>query len=286
MQEGFDANDIARRRKRDDSDSSDDPTVGERATDQTVVLGWTQLFETGLGAGSRASTSPCVVSFEVVNQPRMMWRLRTFGINQALTTLALVSNDSRSRILDLAVAAIDIGGESAVRVNHIAADAGVTPPVIYHHFGSRDGLVIAAQVTRYARRPLSDLKWIQDEIAKCATRDELREVFHATWTRIVSGRMDSRWARASALGSAFGRPELEVAIAAAQDEIVDELYDILEPCRERGWFRPGIDLRSTVAWQHSLLIGRIYVERGQASVDVQEWDRLTFEALSNAFFGG
>jgi AcrR family transcriptional regulator len=44
-----------------------------------------------------------------------------------------VAEDNGAKILDLAVAAIDARGESAVRVNHIAEEAGVTPPVLYYH---------------------------------------------------------------------------------------------------------------------------------------------------------
>jgi len=51
----------------------------------------------------------------------------------------------RERILELAVEAIDRGGEEAIRVNDIAADAGVTVPTLYRHFDSREGLVEAAQ---------------------------------------------------------------------------------------------------------------------------------------------
>ncbi|MBU3700811.1 MAG: helix-turn-helix transcriptional regulator [Acidimicrobiia bacterium] len=59
-----------------------------------------------------------------------------------------MADDNRTKILDMAVDMIDAGGEAAIRVNHIVAAIGVTPPVLYHHFGSRDGLVIAAQVER------------------------------------------------------------------------------------------------------------------------------------------
>ncbi|MFM8303205.1 MAG: hypothetical protein ACKOA9_02720 [Actinomycetota bacterium] len=106
-----------------------------------------------------------------------------------------------------------------------------------------------------------------------------------TWTRSLARRAQSRWVRTSALGSADARPELEAAIAAAQDAIVTELVRILEPCRARGWLRPGIDLVSTVAWHHSLLVGRVHIERGQQMVDPDEWDRLTLDALVRGFFG-
>jgi len=196
-----------------------------------------------------------------------------------------VSNDVADKILDLAVTAIDAGGEAAIRVNDIAAEAGVTPPTLYYHFGSRDGLVVAAQVARYTRRTFEDISRIGAAVASCTTSDELRGVLVTTWTRSLAERAQNRWLRTNALGSAYARPELEAAIAKAQDEIVSHLCRILEPCRERGWLRTGIDLTSTVAWHHSLLIGRVHIEHGQLQVDPAEWDRLTLEALVHAFFG-
>jgi len=196
-----------------------------------------------------------------------------------------MSEDSRSRILELAVDAIDAGGEAAIRVNEIVAEAGVTPPVLYYHFGSRDGLVIAAQVERYARRPFSDIEAIQRAAARCRSSDDLRTMLVTTWKRSLAERAPSRWRRASSLGSAYARPELEASIAAAQDEIVADLVHVLEPFRDKGWLRPGIDLVSTVAWHHSVLVGRVHIERGQRLVDPDEWDRLTIDALTHAFFG-
>lgn len=196
-----------------------------------------------------------------------------------------MTSDIRARILDLAVTAIDHGGEAAVRVNHIVAEAGVTPPVLYYHFGSRDGLVIAAQVARYSRRVVADTEAIGQAVAACTSRDELRTTLVGTWTRIIAERVDSRWVRTSALGSAFARPDLVAAIAASQDEIIAGLCRVLEPCLERGWFRPGIDLVSAVAWQHSILMGRVNIEHGQMNVDPAEWDRLTLDAFVRAFFG-
>ena len=196
-----------------------------------------------------------------------------------------MGDDNRARILDLAVAAIDAGGEAAIRVNHIVAEVGCTPPVLYYHFGSRDGLVIAAQVERYTRQTRSDVAAIGRAVARCTSSDELRDVLVITWSRSLAERAESRWRRTSVVGSAYARPELAAAVAREQDEIVDDLVAILEPCRERGWLRPGIDLMSTVAWHHSLLIGRVHIEHGQQRVDPAEWDRLTLDSLTQAFFG-
>lgn len=196
-----------------------------------------------------------------------------------------VTVDTRTRILDLAVAAIDAGGEAAVRVNHIVAEAGVTPPVLYHHFGSRDGLVIAAQVARYSRRAIADTEWVTEILAACTSSADVRAALITIWTNVIAGRVESRWVRTSALGSAFARPELEAAIAQAQDDVIAGLSRALEPCWERGWLRPGLDLVTAVAWQHSVLMGRVNIERGQTLGDPDEWDRLTLDAFLRVFFG-
>lgn len=104
-------------------------------------------------------------------------------------------------------------------------------------------------------------------------------------SRWLAGRPLSRYRRTNGFGSAYTRPELEAAVAQAQDDIVTELCRVLELCVEKDWLRPGIDLASTVAWHLSVLIGRVYIEHGQANVDPAEWDGLTLEAVERAFFG-
>ncbi len=195
-----------------------------------------------------------------------------------------MADDNRAKILDLAIAAIDASGESAVRVNHICDEAGVTPPVLYYHFGNRDGLVIAAQIERYSRRTEADIAAIARAVARCESSDDLRQALRITWTRSLAERSESRWRRTNVLGSAYARPELEAAVADAQDKIIEGLVEILEPCRAKGWLRPEIDLASTIAWHHSLLIGRVHIEHGSRLGNADEWDRLTLQALQHAFF--
>lgn len=196
-----------------------------------------------------------------------------------------MADDNRTKILDFAVAAIDAGGEAAVRVHDIAAQAGISVPVIYHYFGNRNGLVIAAQAERFTRQSRADVNAIGRAVAKCSTRDELRAALRITWERALAQRTENRWRRISVLGSAYARPELEAAVARAQDDIVALFAAILTPCRNRGWLLAGIDLPTTIAWQHGLLLGRVFIERGTLEGDPLEWDRLTLDALDRAFFG-
>ena len=55
----------------------------------------------------------------------------------------LPREDAQRAILDAAEKRLREGGPEAVRVQHVAADLGVTDAAIHHHFGSRRGLMEA-----------------------------------------------------------------------------------------------------------------------------------------------
>jgi AcrR family transcriptional regulator len=50
---------------------------------------------------------------------------------------------SQAAILDAAEVLLAAGGASGIRLQQVAADAGVSHPTVLHHFGSREGLVTA-----------------------------------------------------------------------------------------------------------------------------------------------
>src|ERR1700736_5838388 len=51
--------------------------------------------------------------------------------------------ETRDAILEAAQRRLLAGGPEAIRLQEIAADAGISHPAILHHFGSREGLVEA-----------------------------------------------------------------------------------------------------------------------------------------------
>jgi AcrR family transcriptional regulator len=54
---------------------------------------------------------------------------------------------ARAAILDAAERHLVFGGPSGIRLQEVAADAGVSHPTVLHHFGTREGLVKAV-ITR------------------------------------------------------------------------------------------------------------------------------------------
>ncbi len=76
----------------------------------------------------------------------------------ASTSRAVSAEATRRRLLDAAIRRFAADGLQA-SFDAIAADAGATKGALYHHFGSKDGLVQAVYreaVNRHARRVLDD----------------------------------------------------------------------------------------------------------------------------------
>jgi AcrR family transcriptional regulator len=53
------------------------------------------------------------------------------------------ADEARDEILDAAERTLRDGGPSAIRLQEIAAQVGISHPAVLHHFGSREGLVAA-----------------------------------------------------------------------------------------------------------------------------------------------
>ena len=120
---------------------------------------------------------------------------------------------THQKILDEAIRIIEANGEAGLRVHDIEVAVDVTPPSIYHFFGSRDGLVSAAQAERLVRS-FAEFNAVSDSILSgVSSRAELREAVRNILTMIYDpSRSLPRQQRLFALGSAEGRPELAVIL--------------------------------------------------------------------------
>ena len=192
----------------------------------------------------------------------------------------------RERILELAVEAIDAGGEEAIRVNDIAAEAGVTVPTLYRHFGSRDGLVEAAQTYRFRKTQFVDSSVLAASLAKCKSQDDLRKALRKELlTHFDQDRWELRQVRLNALGAGYARPELAASLALAQKQGAMGITEMLLPFQKKGWIRKDIDLAATVYWFMGQILGRVLIEMGDSPVSQKKWNDVSLEGIMAVIFG-
>src|SRR3954468_15463701 len=74
----------------------------------------------------------------------------------AHTTERMTGQARRDQILDVTEAIVEVAGFHAVSIDRVAREAGITRPVVYTHFGDREGL-LHALVDRGNQRTLAAL---------------------------------------------------------------------------------------------------------------------------------
>lgn len=148
---------------------------------------------------------------------------------------------TRARILEHTIAVLDQGGDDAVKVLEIAAAAEVSTGSIYHHFGGRDGLVIAARLQQFRSSLPEDLAAIEWAIDHAATVDE----FRATISRVArvahsAARSVNRRTRADVISAAHMHPKLAEALADEQHLHAQAMTAAIVRGQERGLVAPDL----------------------------------------------
>jgi AcrR family transcriptional regulator len=188
------------------------------------------------------------------------------------------------RLLDAAIVSMDAEGEAGLRVDAVVAEAGVTIPVLYHHFGSREGLVRAAHVARISRALDTILTNVAIALADVHDRQGFVDVMEAI-RRSVSAPSEDRFIRLNVLGATYGRPDMQAEVARLQRETWERVAEMFEGPQANGWIRADIDLVAYVGWMFGLFLGRSLIDIQDGAVDASAWDRYTREAMWIVLWG-
>ena len=190
------------------------------------------------------------------------------------------------RVLEAAVAAIEAGGEEAIQVEPLVRELGLTVTAIYRWFGSRQGLVLAAQQERFSRLSSVGLDDWSHALTQCHDRDGMARLIDTVTTRVLDpDRTQLRRRRANALGSAFGRPELMAHLGGAIRQQVDDAARRLDEAASRGVITLREDARSVALWLPMVALGRVCFEVDPAPPSVAAWNNIFRNALSIAVLG-
>lgn len=193
---------------------------------------------------------------------------------------------TRDRLLAGAISLMEEGGEAAVRVESVASLAGVTRPSLYHFFGDRDGLIIAAQGERY-RRTLFYQMDNQSEMARlCESRKDFITLVQNWMKSLTDADGEHRRAvRTEVLGSSVARPRLRELIKEIDTQASRELGVLLSYAQERGWLTIPFDLDVAAIWWFGMMNGRYMVEGETPALFRREWDAIATQSVTFILFG-
>lgn len=181
------------------------------------------------------------------------------------------SNPSRRALLDTAVAMLEERGSDGFTVEDVLIESGTSSSSLYHHFGSRQGLLVAAQEESYKRLARAEDRGNLAGGYAAATAQEFLD-FVATQLRRIATDPANRAVRRTRLEVAAGAlasPELAAQTAAVQEKMCGVIADMYDDAQARGIINPDLDTRAYAIWFHGMTLGRTATEGG--SVDGEAW---------------
>ena len=192
---------------------------------------------------------------------------------------------TRDEILRLTVEAIDGAGEGSVHVSEIAKASNVAVTSLYHFFDSREGLIEAAQASRFAREFTTNANAFSDEVAKCSNQAEFRALLRESLPSFFGPDGARRRAdRVNVLGATYNRPSLTAAVS---DRIVEAIIELSKPlhiAQSNGWIRHDLNIENLASWYVSTITSYAIVELTPATQEFN-WVSTFAEAADYLLFG-
>jgi len=190
------------------------------------------------------------------------------------------ARSTRERVVEVVARLLEDGGEDAVRVDEVRDRSGVSIGSIYHHFGDRNGLIVAAQVRRFARYAEAEIAALSEIVQRSSGIEQFRAVLR-TLTLATSSelRASERWSRLGVLASTVGRPELDREVRAIQTRLTDEFQAHVAQGQARGFFRSDLDARAVALFVEAYSLGLALNDLDEHPVSEEEWERVVWTVL-------
>jgi AcrR family transcriptional regulator len=183
------------------------------------------------------------------------------------------TNTTRERLLKATATAIDKGGEGAVRIRDLTKSCNITAPSIYHFFGSREGLIDAAQAFRFSRGQRQLGEAFTSAVHACKNKTQFVELAHRFLEIIFApDRRVIRNSRLNVLGNAINRPALSKELALAQDVSNKIAGESLGYAQTKGWVRNDFNAEMFDAWLNGVVNSRRLIEMNGIHPLADEWD--------------
>jgi len=190
-----------------------------------------------------------------------------------VATREMQGEETRARLLAVAVEALDNGGEQAIKVREIASALGVSVGAVYHHFESREDLIVAARIAQFEGVLGGDVDAIRELVEGSSTVDELRRGMQFLTRAAHSGaRSRFRRLRAEVAGVAAHNPDLSAALARAQNACTTQMAEIVAVAQRRGLADPSLDPRSVATFLQAVSLGLILDDINTVEpMDLEAW---------------
>lgn len=184
-------------------------------------------------------------------------------------------------VLDAVAERLMAGDELLIRIPEICEATGVNYGSVYHHFGSREGVIDAAYNMIFSRLVEEDIRTFRQVNETVESLEEFIGVMQPIVSKLSSGpeRKARRAMRIRIVAAASTRPNLRALIGETQARLNADIAQLTAFAQQKGWLRDDISARALSVLFQILVFGRALDD-----VSIDPIDEATWEASTGVLF--
>ena len=184
------------------------------------------------------------------------------------------------KLLEVTISELDRVGLAEIDIDSLLRKSKISKGSLYHHFGSKNGLLAAAEAQQFMKYLKREGETFRKLIEDCATKQKFIELVAAVMkiTRLESN-LDFRKKRVRAIAMSFNDENLAQVLKNAQIEITEYLAGSFQIAKDRGWVKPDTDLMALSYWIQGVFIGHVMLDITEQTEHEDAWSQVAFQAL-------
>jgi len=175
-------------------------------------------------------------------------------------------------VLRHARAEMESSGPVKFNLDRVIESSGVARSSVYHHFGSRAGLVATLELEHWVEQQAAELRGMRKFLLEASDMEEvLAAVEFALKIDGDRAGRERRLRRITSLVAADGIPALATTLREQQVRGTSHLAETLRMMSDRGVISPELDLVAIAYFIQSNLMGRVLVDVGDEPGVDDKW---------------
>ena len=184
------------------------------------------------------------------------------------------------KLLEVTINELDRVGLAEVDIESLLRKSKISKGSLYHHFGSKNGLLAAAEAQQFMKYLKREGETFRKLIEDCKSKQKFIDLVAAVMkiTRLEAN-IDFRKKRVRAIAMSFNDENLAQVLKNAQIEVTEYLAGSFQIAKDRGWVKPDTDLMALSYWIQGVFIGHIMLDITEQTEHEEAWGQVAFEAL-------
>lgn len=185
-----------------------------------------------------------------------------------------------AKLIAVTAKELDRVGLAKVDVESLLKKSKISKGSLYHHFGSKNGLLTAAAAQQFVTYLQSEGADFRTLIENCGSKKEFLKLVAGIMkiTGLKKNR-EFRQKRVRAIAMSFNEKNLSKVIKAEQLVVTQYLAETFAIAQKRGWIKPDIDLVALSYFFQGVFIGHVLLDITNEVEYNEQWSEIAFKAL-------